>query len=140
MWWDMEGIIYFERLEKNLTVTAERCCQQLPRLKEATQQKRPGRRHGVILQHDNARPHTADMTKAAVQELNWENLPHLPYSSDLAPSDYHLFCSLFPTICAEFPSATTLSSKIDSTTSSRPNRGISLSVGLKSCPNVGRQL
>jgi hypothetical protein len=24
--------------------------------------KRPGRRHGVILQHDNARPHTANMT------------------------------------------------------------------------------
>jgi hypothetical protein len=30
------------------------------------------------------------MTKAAVQELDWEILPHPPYSPDLAPSDYHL--------------------------------------------------
>jgi histone-lysine N-methyltransferase SETMAR len=89
----MEEIIHYELLVRNLTVTAERCCQQLSRLAEAIQQKRPGR-HGVILQHDNARPHTANMTKAAVQKLDWEILPHPPYSSDLAPSDYHLFRSL----------------------------------------------
>jgi hypothetical protein len=34
------------------------------------------------------------MTKAAIQELDWEILPHPPYSPDLAPSDYHLFRSL----------------------------------------------
>jgi hypothetical protein len=33
------------------------------------------------------------MTTAAIQELDWEILPHLPYSPDLAPSDYHLFRS-----------------------------------------------
>jgi hypothetical protein len=32
--------------------------------------------------------------KAAIQELDWEILSHPPYSSDLAPSDYHLFRSL----------------------------------------------
>jgi hypothetical protein len=47
--------------------------------------------------------------------------------------------ALSPTIFAEFPSTTTLSSKIGSKTSSRPNRRISSSVGSKSCPNVGRQ-
>jgi transposase len=45
----------------------------------------------MILQHDNARSHTANMTKAAIQELDWEILPHPPYSPDLAPSDYCLF-------------------------------------------------
>jgi transposase len=94
IWWDMEGIIHYELLERNLIVTAERYCQQLRRLEEVIQQKGPGRRHGVILQHDNARPHTANMTKAAIQELDWEMLPHPPYSPDLAPSDYHLFRSL----------------------------------------------
>jgi histone-lysine N-methyltransferase SETMAR len=94
IWWDIEGIVHYELLERNLTVTAESYCQQLRRLEEAIQRKRPGRRHGVILQHDNARLHTANMTKAAIQELDWEVLPLLPYSSDLAPSDYHLFRSL----------------------------------------------
>jgi hypothetical protein len=31
------------------------------------------------------------MTKAAIQELDWEILPHPPYSLGLAPSDYHFF-------------------------------------------------
>jgi hypothetical protein len=54
IWWDMEGIIHYELLERNLTVTAERYCQQRCRLEEASQRKLPGRRHGVILQNKNA--------------------------------------------------------------------------------------
>jgi histone-lysine N-methyltransferase SETMAR len=90
----MEGIIHYKLLERNLTVTAKWYCQKLRRLEEESQQKRPVGRHGVILQHDNARRHTANITKAAIQELDWEVLPHPSYSPDLAPSDYHLFCSL----------------------------------------------
>jgi histone-lysine N-methyltransferase SETMAR len=80
----MEGNIHYELLERNLTVTAERYCQQLLCLEEAIQQKRPGLRHGVILQHDKVRPHNENMTKVAIQELDWEILPHPPYSPDLA--------------------------------------------------------
>jgi hypothetical protein len=74
IWWGTKGIVHYELLERNLTVTAERYCQQLRRLEEAIQQKRPDLRHGVILQHDNARPLTVNMTKAAIQELgsDWE--------------------------------------------------------------------
>jgi hypothetical protein len=43
IWWDIEGITHYELLERNLTVTAECYCQQLRRLEEAIQQKRPGR-------------------------------------------------------------------------------------------------
>jgi hypothetical protein len=43
--------------------------------------------------------HTANMTKAAIQELEWEILPHPPYSPDLAPSDFHLFRSLSNNLC-----------------------------------------
>jgi hypothetical protein len=91
----MERVIHYELLERNLTDTAERCCQQFRRLEEAMQQKRPGRRNGVILHHDNARPHTANMMKAVIQELDWEILPHPPYSMDITPSNYHVFRSLF---------------------------------------------
>ena len=44
-----------------------------------------------LLQHDNARPHTACSTVATVQDLSFECLPHPPYSPDLAPSDFHVF-------------------------------------------------
>jgi histone-lysine N-methyltransferase SETMAR len=98
IWWDMEGIVHYELLERNLIVNVERYFQQLSRLEEAIQQKRPCRRHGLILQHENSRPQTANMTKAAIQELDWEILPHPTYFPDLAPSDYNF--SL--TICASF--------------------------------------
>jgi histone-lysine N-methyltransferase SETMAR len=39
------------------------------------------------------------MTKAAIQEVDWEILPHPPYSPDLTPSDYHLFRSLSNNLC-----------------------------------------
>jgi histone-lysine N-methyltransferase SETMAR len=54
--------------------------------------KHPGQpARGVLLHHDNARPHTAQATQERIQELQWELLEHLPYSLDLAPSDFHLF-------------------------------------------------
>jgi histone-lysine N-methyltransferase SETMAR len=46
---------------------------------------------GVLLQHDNARPHTARSTVASIQDLAFECLPHLPYSPDLTPRHFHVF-------------------------------------------------
>uniref|UniRef100_A0A4W6DTM9 Histone-lysine N-methyltransferase SETMAR n=1 Tax=Lates calcarifer TaxID=8187 RepID=A0A4W6DTM9_LATCA len=55
---------------------------EIPQVKKDIKNKRRGHQSkGVILHHDNARPHT----------LGWELLPHPPYSPDLAPSDFHLF-------------------------------------------------
>ena len=94
VWWDQWGIIHYELLPRNQTITAELYCHQLRRLNAAIREKRPEQHHQVILQHDNARTHTANVTKVVIQELGWEVLPHPPYSPDLAPSDYHLFRSL----------------------------------------------
>ena len=93
VWWDFQGIIYFELLPPNTTVDSELYCNQLQNLKVALQAKRP-ERHKVRLLHDNAKPHISKVTRQKLEELGWQVLPHPPYSPDLAPSDYHLFRSL----------------------------------------------
>jgi len=45
----------------------------------------------ILLLHDNARLHTARTTIDALELLKSEVLSHLPYSPDLAPSDFHFF-------------------------------------------------
>ncbi|KFD47802.1 hypothetical protein M513_11352 [Trichuris suis] len=91
VWWDCEGVIHFELLPKNQTITATIYMEQVGRLASAVQQKRQKKQHAIMLQHDNARPHTAIITKTAIEELGWEVLPHPGYSPAIAPSDYHLF-------------------------------------------------
>lgn len=95
-WWDRKGVVYYELLKENETVNADRYCSQLDVLNTEIQRKRPSlaNRKGVILHHDNARPHVARKTAQKIAELGWETLPQPPYSPDIAPSDYHLFRSL----------------------------------------------
>jgi len=52
----------------------------------------------IILLHDKARSHVAAPVKT-LETLKWEVLPHSPYSSDIAPSDYHLFRSMTHGLC-----------------------------------------
>jgi transposase len=49
---------------------------------------------GVELLHGNALPSTAARTRALLEHFNWELFDHPPYSSDLAPSEYHLVTHL----------------------------------------------
>ena len=93
VWWDFEGIIYYELLRPNTTIDSKLYCEQLQNLKVALQANHPERRK-VRLLHDNAKPHTSKITRQKLEEFGWEVLPHPPYSPDLAPSDYHLFRSL----------------------------------------------
>ena len=96
IWWDATGVLYYELLPQGETITAAKYCEQLEALRQALARKRPTllNRKGVILQHDNARPHTAENTLQKVKNLAWEILPHPPYSPDLSPSDFHLFRAL----------------------------------------------
>ncbi len=97
VWWDQKGIIHYELLEPKQTVDANLYSDQLMRLSQAMDEKRPCSGKGgrdVVLLHDNARPHVAKVTKETIENLGWEVLPHPAYSPDLAPSDYHLFRSM----------------------------------------------
>jgi len=59
-------------------------CQQMEKLRQAIERKRPELiNRKVVFHHDNARSHTSLASKAV--------LMHPPYSPDLALSDYHLF-------------------------------------------------
>jgi len=60
-------------------------------LKPAIRSKRRGKLSKEILLHNNARPHTAAHTLETLKQLKWEAMEHPAYSSDLAPSDFHLF-------------------------------------------------
>ncbi|GFN81816.1 histone-lysine N-methyltransferase SETMAR [Plakobranchus ocellatus] len=73
-------------------INAARYCSTLDRLKEAIRRRRPGLlRRGVVLQHDNATPHSANLTQQWLQRYGWEIPPYPAHSPDLAPSDFHLF-------------------------------------------------
>jgi histone-lysine N-methyltransferase SETMAR len=63
----------------------------LDRANECLKEKRPHLvdRKGVVFHQDNARPHVSEVTQQKIKELNLEIFDHPPYSSDLAPSDYH---------------------------------------------------
>lgn len=66
VWWDIHGIVYWELLEKNRTINAELYSQQLERLAQNIRSILRNRK-GVMLQHDNARPHTARLTRENIQ-------------------------------------------------------------------------
>jgi hypothetical protein len=49
---------------------------------------------GVVLLHDNGRPHTPVRTRTLQKHFSWELFDHAPYIPDLAPRDYQLFTYL----------------------------------------------
>ena len=90
VWWDVKGVVYWELLPSNTTITAEVYCLQLENLKLELETHWPG--HGkVYFLHDNARPHVAKSTRKKLLDFGSEVLPHPPYSPDLAPSDYYYY-------------------------------------------------
>lgn len=94
VWWDWEGTLYWEILERNATVKKKLYIAELYCVNETIQLERPHWQDQTIFLCDNTRPHVEQVVKAALQKLNMEVFQHLPYSPDLTPTDYHLFHSL----------------------------------------------
>jgi len=90
--WDERGVILEHYMPRGNTVTSAMYADILNNhLHPAIKSKRHGcLSTGVLLQHDNAWPHTACSTVATIQDLPFECLPHPPYLPDLAPSDFHI--------------------------------------------------
>ena len=92
VFWDCQAIVVTEFQQRDPTVTSASYCTILTKLRAAIRQKRPGLlTKGVLLLHDNARPHSANQTTVMLRSFMWEVLQHPPYSPDFAANDFHLF-------------------------------------------------
>ena len=49
---------------------------------------------GIILLHDNARPHTTNLVRDKIKIFGWETLQHSPYCPDISSCDFHIFDDL----------------------------------------------
>ena len=91
VFWDAQGILIIDYLEKGRTINSEYYIALLLRLKEEIAKKWPQmKKKKVLLHQDNASCHESIPTMTKLYEL----LLHPPYSLNLAPSDYWLFADL----------------------------------------------
>jgi hypothetical protein len=76
---------YFEVLEPGQNVNAHRYVQFLEGLQHCRRQ------NALTIMHDNARPHTANMTEAFLAANNIQRIPQPPYSPDMNLLDRFIF-------------------------------------------------
>ncbi|GFS12549.1 histone-lysine N-methyltransferase SETMAR [Elysia marginata] len=92
VFWDAKVVILLDIMPQDHCINAAQYCSILERLRDAIRRKRPGLlRRGVVLQGDNATPHSANLTQQWLQRYGWEILPHPAHSPAPAPSDFYLF-------------------------------------------------
>ena len=93
--WDQDGILLIDYLQKGQTINAEYYSSLLVQLNDILKEKHRGKVTNVVLfLHDNAPAHRALATQKKLAYLGFQCLDHPPCSPDLAPSDYHLFPGL----------------------------------------------
>ena len=77
VFWDKQGILLLEWLPESSTVNTVVYIQTLRKLREAVKKNGRGRlANSVLLQHDNARPHSSGETIAEIRSLGFELMPH----------------------------------------------------------------
>jgi hypothetical protein len=82
-------------IKQGTTMMSEVYFEALKQLHRTIQNKRHGMLpSGVMLLHDNERPHAAARNRALLERFNWELFDYPPHSYDLAPRDYHLYTYL----------------------------------------------
>ena len=92
VFWDSVGVILVDFMSKGATISSDVYIDTLKKLKTRIQNVQPTLEMSkVLLQHDNARPHTSLKTCKVISSFGWTTISHLPYLPDLALSDFHLF-------------------------------------------------
>ena len=92
-WWSTTGLFHYSFLNLSKTTISEKYPQQINEMhwKLHHQQLALVNRKGPILLHDNAQQHIEQPMLQKLNKLGYEVLPHLPYSPDFLPNDYHFF-------------------------------------------------
>ena len=91
IWWGVNRIIHREILPNGCTIIADFYCQQLDRVAEKLKGKTVIEFIICMITRD---PMLRSRRCEKLLKLGWITIPHPPYSSDMAPTDYHLFRSL----------------------------------------------
>ncbi|GFV87716.1 histone-lysine N-methyltransferase SETMAR [Trichonephila clavipes] len=90
--WEWHGILLVDFMPQETMINSGTYCATLRKLRRAFQNKRRSMlSKGVLLLHDNVRPHTFRMTRELIDSFGWEVWDHAPYIPDLALSDFPLF-------------------------------------------------
>jgi histone-lysine N-methyltransferase SETMAR len=93
--WDYKGPILEHYMPGGNTVTSATYSHLLrENLKPSIRQKQRRLLMTGVCLDDNVKPHTATATVSTIEVLRFECIPHPPYSSDLALSDFHVFSPL----------------------------------------------
>ena len=93
LFWNKDGVVAIHFTSRGETVNSVNYCDVLrTKLKPPIGSKCHGKlQKGVILQQDNARPHSAKRTAKTIKKLGFELLEHPLHSPNLAPSDFYTF-------------------------------------------------
>lgn len=95
VFWVSQVILLIDFKKRKATVIGEYYVSLMHKLRNGVNENRrgkPSRRVRLLL--DNAPVHIAVTVKVAIQECDFYELSHPPYSPDLGPSDYFLFSKL----------------------------------------------
>ena len=94
IWWNRDDVLYYELLPRGVTITADIYCQQLRRPANAFQGKRPRKLRKVMLLHNNARPHSANLAKTLYRSMIGDSFRTHLIHLILCTQTFHLFRSL----------------------------------------------
>jgi histone-lysine N-methyltransferase SETMAR len=96
MAYDKNGVIATDRVPPGSTVTAtyyRKFLQDV--LRPKIRQKLSAMfAAGVLILHDNARPHASGTVSEILEKYGWQVLSHPPYGPDMSPPDFDLFPKL----------------------------------------------
>ena len=92
VFWDRKGVIMTDYLPKKVKMDSKYYCNMLENLQSKISSARPeiaGKKLRLLI--DNAPCHKSALTSETLSNSGFTLIDHPPYSTDLTPSDYHLF-------------------------------------------------